>query len=799
MYWKIRYIFVLLCIGGVVYLGFRTNIFLEVNKTQFDYPLIINEVMMDNRNSVRDEDGDYEAWMEIYNKGDTAVNLQGFGLSNETKEPFLWKFPERIIEPKSFCLVWLSGKDKDFSGEHLHTSFKLSRSDRALILTSANKSWRDVFVPKSIGDNISYGRRPDGAPQLYGFDEGTPGERNLVNALLEGPDTKRLNEPTFSHRGGFYSGEFYLALEEKISDAKIYYTLDSSIPTEASIQYTRPILIPIKANEATVIRARAYKEGHPKSNIISQSYFVEENVYNRYNTPVISLVTDPNNLFDYESGIYIGGWTLDQWIIKNPGIEISGSTPANYNQRGKNWEREASIELYESNGATGLVQNIGIRIFGGYSRISQLKSLQLFPRRNYDEKGYFSYDFFQDSENYSDDKSSGYFNRILLRTSASDSKYSLFRDSLIQSLVQETIILDTQASQPSIVYINGQYYGIHNIREAYDSTYTYKNYNINEEDIVILKNPTGVAGSEVEEGYAGDEMHYNRTIKYLELNDIKLDESYSFIKTQIDIENFIEYNVLQIYCDNRDWPGNNVRVWRKRSEEYRPDAIYGHDGRWRWMVFDLDYGFGLHRGKDAAINNSLERATEENGLAWPNPPWSTFLLRTLLWNEAFKAQFINTFADRLNTVFSPEAVLKKIEAMEKIYYPNIEEHITRWNLHNGDIETWGREIQGMKDFSIIRPEYLRQHIIDYFKLEGISKINVEMNEGGIVRLNTLKIEKTNLPWEGTYFNNVPIIAEAIPYPGFKFVGWEGVNTTHDNKISITLSQDGFLKAVFEGE
>jgi len=773
---------------------------LESEEKNKEYQLVINEVMANNRSSIRDEDGDYESWIEVFNNGDTAVNLKGFGLSDDSKQPFLWAFPDTVIEPKSFLIVWASAKNKSVEDAYLHTNFKVNNKDKVIILTAPYGKWNDIFALEPMEDNISYGRVPDGSLELYGLDGGTPGKANSGEILLEGSDAKRLEGPVFSHAGGFYKEAFNLILSTNYADAAIYYTLDGSVPTKESEHYSKPIQIEAKTNEAAVVRTRVYKDGYPKSQVITQSFFVDKNIGSAYNIPVISLVTDPENLFDYEKGIYVAGKVFDQWKIDNPSSEINQMTPANYNQRGKNWEKEASIELFEPDGTVGLVQNIGIRTHGGYSRAKSLKPLALFPRKNYDDKEYLSYDFFDGkAKNFINHNRINQFSKLLLRTSSTDSEYSLFRDAFIQSLVQELMILDTQSSKPCIVYINGKYYGIHNIREAYDKNYVARHYNMNTEDVVIVKNPTGIAGVEVQEGYAGDEMHYNQIIKYVEENDMKEDCCYDYIKTQIDTDNFIEYNVLQICCDNRDWPGNNVSIWRKRTPAYEPDTPYGHDGRWRWMVYDLDYGFGLHYGEKAAKNNTLKMAADKNGPEWPNPPWSTFLLRSLLENVEFKNQFVNVFADRLNTIFSPEAAVEKIEAMEKIYYPNVDNHIKRWNLHENKVENWLDEIEGMKKFAIERPNNIRRHIIEYFSLSGTAEIRIETNEGGTVKINSLGFGYEKTPWEGTYFKDIPITIEAIPEPGFVFAGWEGISKSQKKAITINLSQASKLKAIFKSD
>lgn len=798
---KRRLIFAALCISISLLLGLnRYTPISETVKEHVKYELAINEVMINNRNSIKDDEGDFEDWIEIYNKGDMAVNLHGFGLSNKTKQPFLWTFPDITIEPKSFLMVWASEKNKNDPDDHLHTNFKLKNKDKAIILTAPHSKWNNIFIIEPMGENISYGRFPDGSSKMYGFDEGTPGKANKSETLIAGPDTRRLDGPLFSHHGGFYTEAFKLSLSSKDMETIIYYTQDGSIPTEESKQYTDSIAIVPNADGASVIRARAYKEGYPKSEVITHSYFVEKNIYDAYNTPVISLVTDPKNLFDYESGIYVAGKIYDQWAINNPGSAINQVAPSNYNQRGKNWEREASIELFEPNGNEVLVQNIGIRISGGTSRANKNKSLLLLACGDYDDKEYFSYDFF-DGKAKKSVKNEGLsrFSRILLRTSATDSEYALFRDALIQSLVQELNVLDIQSSKPCILYINGDYYGIRNIREAQDKSYIFNHYDMNEKDVVTVKNPTGVAGVEVQEGHVGDEMHYNRMIDYVKESDLRIDSNYNYIKKQIDIENFIEYCILEIYCDNDDWPGGNIRIWRKRTQTYKPDQSYGHDGRWRWMVFDLDHGFGLFKREKAVERDALARAAEKNGPDWPNPPWSTLLFRSLLENDEFKNQFINVFADRLNTIFLPEVVIEKIEAMKEIYYPNVEKHIIRWNLHEKKVENWLHEIEIMKNFAIARPEYIRQYITDYFGLSGTANIGIDTDEGGIVKINSLVIEPSGIQWKGVYFKGIPITVEAVPQTGYVFAGWEGINESQQRTFFINLSQDMYIKAIFEKE
>lgn len=718
-----RLVFILLCIIAILYLTSKGNR-ISFSKEQYSNILCINEIMINNRSSYKDDDSDYESWVEIYNMSNKHINLKDFGLTNNNEDLFKWSFPDVTINPKSYLIVWISGKNKLVSTDELHTNFKLKPNDDILILSSPNGHWNDILHIQKTSDNISYGRKPSGIGEFYTFEDGTPGSDNNIDSLVDGVNAKRLDEPQFSLSGGLYNKKFYLSLTTTVENSNIYYTLDGSEPTKDSLLYNKPIEITPKKNAGTIVRAILYKEGYQKSNIVTSSYFVDESFLTSYNIPIVSVVTDPKNLFDYNDGIYVAGEIYDNWIEANYSNTnpVIRNLPANFTQKGKKWERKAHIEIFEKNKETSINQNIGIRIFGGYTRQSIVKSLSLYARHTYDDKDTFNYEF---SNSDKLDSYSPSLNKLLLRTPATDYNGALFRDDLIQSLVPPTLNLKTQKSQTCIVFINGEYYGLHSIKEAYNKEFFYSYYNIPLDDVVILKNPTGVAGIEVSEGFAGDEMHYNKMHNFIEHNDMSITENYEYVKTLLDIENFIEYNILQIYCANRDWPSNNVKVWRKRTQSYEPSSAYGHDGRWRYLVFDLDYGLGLYTVNTPKYDfDMLKFATEHNGPVWPNPSWSTIMLRKLLENKEFKELFIRTFLNRLNTIYSEQEVYNKILAYETLYSPYVKEHIDRWNIFKGDITLWENQINILKEFALNRPKYVRQHIMEYFNLSLESKLQI---------------------------------------------------------------------------
>jgi hypothetical protein len=250
----------------------------------------------------------------------------------------------------------------------------------------------------------------------------------------------------------------------------------------------------------------------------------------------------------------------------------------------------------------------------------------------------------------------------------------------------------------------------------------------------------------------------------------------------MNIDNFINYQIAQIFYDNTDWSGNNIKYWRPQTPE----------GRWRWILYDTDFGFGLW-DLNKVNNNTLEFATEPNGPDWPNPPWSTYMLRRLLENEQFTIKFINNFADLLNTVLSGQNTLSYIDSLKSIIINDITRHLERWG---GAYEQWEPQITDLKVFGARRPDNVRTHIQNKFSLSGRATLTINNShpDAGHVLLNTIEIRSDN--WQGIYFKDVPIPLHAIPQTGYRFAGWSGDITDQSDSIDITLSSDLELTASF---
>jgi len=782
---RLRHILFVTCCFGIMLLALadRNTDFLAFQSILQPQPLehydiVINEIMPFNRGLIQARDGGFFGFIELYNNSEVAVNLKGFGLSDDAQKPFRWVFPEMLLEPYSFITVWTSGKNRLINDKSAHANFKLNANDNVVVLTSPTGAWHTALLFERISENQSYGRLPDGSDALYRFDGCTPGAKNDLEPLEKGKSMQRLSAPVFNLPAGFYEDDVMLEISCE-EGAEVRYTLDGAEPQRDSALFAGPLRLE-KRTEPYVIRARTFRPGYPKSNVVTRTYFVGDDPKERYGgIPVISLATSPANLYDYEIGIYVPGKVRDEWLATHPKVaaeletpeEAEGSPewglPANYNQKGKLWERPAHLELFDPDGMLCLSQGIGIRTHGGYSLDQSNKSLRLLADEDYDHeeaRNVFAYDFFSEGTGKCLPLSG-----LILRNSATDARYSLFRDAFIQSLADPNR-LDLQASRPCIAFINGEYFGIYNIRPLYNADYLARKYGFNADDVVIIKNPTGGIGDEIQEGFVGDEFPYNKLHNFIKSSDMRKPENYAYVKTQIDIANYIEYNILEIYCGNSDWLANNVRIWRKRTQAFEPNAPYGQDGRWRWLVYDLDTAFGLFY--KSYEENSLAHATAVGSELWYNTDEFTVMLRALLTNEEFRSQFITRFLDLLNTSYSAETAQERLEAMLEIYLPYVPQHLMRWNMHRGSLERYLREIERMQKYAENRPDAVRGHLKEYFGLSEMNWIEISISGNGSVQLNTLSLAAGDSPFKGAYFADLPVTLEAIPAQGYRFAGWE---------------------------
>ncbi|MEL6660082.1 MAG: CotH kinase family protein [Bacteroidota bacterium] len=597
-----------------------------------------------------------------------------------------------------------------------HTNFKISSAGETLYLFDDTGSFVDSLMVPELPANISFGIPAGQSDELHYFDQLTPGAINPGEGYLGISSGDIL----FSHPGGL-TGPLSLTLSGVDPSATIHYTLDATPPTQASPVYTG--VIPVNSN--TVVRARVYQDDFLPSPPQTRSYIFNAS----HNLPVLLLSANPSDLFSEQTGIYAYGDTYQQDFPH---------FGANF---WEDWERPAHFALYQEDGTLEANYDAGVKIFGGWSRALDQRSLSLFARRQY---GYGEFD-----NAFFDDRPYDSYQALVLRNSGNDWNNTMMRDATLTGLMRGAD-LEYQAYRPMVVYINGEYWGIHNMREKINEHFLAAKWDVSPDEIDLLE-----AGGSVIHGDNGD---YLNLLDFIRTANLSSPDNYELVRSQMDLDNFALYQAAQIFFDNTDWPGNNIKFGRY------------HGGKWRWILFDTDFGFGTWNAFNY-FNNTLAFALEPNGPGWPNPPWATFLLRELTQATQFRNLFVNRFADELNSRFLPERVNEHIDSVAARIEDEIPTHFDRWGESSG---SWTNRINNMKNFADERPAFIKQHIRDEFGLPAYHQLNIEITDlvEGWVQVNSLTIEVNN--WSGDYFQDVPIALTAFAQPGYVFSHWEGV-------------------------
>lgn len=769
--------------------------------------VVINEVMTSNFSTIADQDGDFEDWIELYNASDESIPLNGFGLSDSYDMPYKWVFPDVTLDPGEFLLIWASGKNRRDPADELHASFRISQAGEEILITDFNGVLLDELPPRIIRTDFSYGRYPDGTDSWYYFKKPTPGHPNTSN-----PYPGFVEEPVFETPPGFYDGDKTIRIRHNNPAAAIYYTTDGSIPDTLSVLYSDPLTLKSRSEEpdhwsvirtsppegidhgygwhppaepagkAHIIRAKAFLPGYLSSETVSGSWFIETE---DKDLPVLSLITPEAFFFDSKKGIYVPGAVYDSLGF---GDDIWGRYNANYFFRGVDWEREVSLEWFE-NGELIFGQNLGVRIHGGGSRALPQKSLRLYARNRYGES-HIQHNIFPNQPFDS-------YKRLILRNSGQDffRNATMFRDAFMQTLVRD-LRVTTQAYRPAVLYVNGEYWGIHNVRERYDKYFFDRVFDVSEDQLDLLENRHFVK--------EGSNEHYIQMISFIEKHGLEKAENYQAVSEMMDVENFIDYMIVNIFFRNTDWPGSNIDFWRYNGT---PEETAGKDGLWRWLVYDLDFGFGLNNTGGSWDFDMISHATAENSDHYSNRPWSTFLLRSLLENELFRIQFLQRFDELLNSVFRTDNMQCLIDEMAEVIRTEMPHHINRWG-HPGSIEQWESNLELMKLFAKKRPEHQIAHLKDHFETGKRHSLTllIDNPDCGAISLNSLLIDKTNSSlryeeyawkWQGNFFSAVPMELQALPYEDRSFSHWvineEIISDTH---FQINLTSDTHVEAVF---
>lgn len=678
--------------------------------------VVLNEICPANADIVHDPTFyNFSPWVELYNTGSSTVNVSGYYLTDNATEPTKWRIPSGTSIPaKGFLLIWCDGMNTA-----RHTNFSLDSDGEEVFLINPSLAVIDnISFPRQF-TNISYGRIVNGGGSWGYLSTPTPGTIN--NGATA---TQQLAPPVFSSAGGRYASSVQIALSHTLHNAQIRYTLDGKEPTASSAIYTAPLLI----GQTKTVKAKAFLDGYLPGKTETQTYFIGEHTFT---LPVVSISTDPLYLYDNTIGIYVDG---------NNGITGNcKDSPVNWNQ---DWDRHAVFEYFDKDGNKLLGQSVDIRIGGGCSRNQSQKSLIVKARDKY-VSNVIKYPFFESKSIYE-------LGGFVLRNSGNDFNVTMFRDAMMQAIPVGQMEMDYLDYQPAVLYLNGQYMGIQNIREKIDADYIAANYAIDKDDLDLLETYENAL-----EGTSDAYIYYRTTLEGM---DRSTPEAFQFIDQHIDVQEYINYLVTEIYYGNTDWPGNNIKFWRQRST----------NGKFRWILWDTDFGFALYEGASWATHPTLNFATATDGPGWPNPPWSTLHIRLVLENPVFRSRFIQTMNSALNTTFHPDRVVSIINQFQTRIASEMPYHKARWW---GSVNDWNFEVQRLRDFAGARNIFMRQHMAAFFGLGETVNISIRVKEGeGKFKLNGVSSEQ---PLQAQpYFKNLPIEFMPIPALGYRFKEWK---------------------------
>ncbi len=601
---------------------------------------------------------------------------------------------------------------------------------------------------------------------LYFSDIQKPQENAVVTDTDQQP-VAVVTDPmaiSFSHNDTFYSSSIEVELKCADSEAKIYYSTDGTDPDETCTLYKGPISISSGSKvKAKTIKAIAIN-GDKSSDVVVKSYITGKNVFSRFseNTYVFVLSTDPYNLYDYYYGVAVPGYVRDQYLNSDEydGGELEYNAPANWYIKGRESERNMYVEVYSNTGDKILEQAAGARVVGGYSRATEQKSWRLIARNEYSEgNGMFKYAFFSGATDAYGQLLTKY-DRITLRNNANDREFASVRDEVALQLSQNAGFPDTQETHPAAVFLNGEYYGFAWLHEAYCNGYLEQTYGGNKENFRIV----GGKENEVEgdDERCVEDYNYMFSLAQGGLTDNARFEEFCSL---VDIDNLMLYYAIQIYIDNKDWPGNNFKAWRYYPSEGEITQSPYLDGKWRFMLFDVEYAMSLY-------GSGYSAQTLSDVLSGRHMQGASQILISLLEREDMREKFANTMCDLISGAFSYEEAKPVLEEKIEICDPEC-----MYALDNGYTSTWAHRDTFNDSRSQIdvffkkRPNIMYVNLVKEFEIEK-DKYTIELvnNEGGKATLNTRALSDAGSA-ATEYFTAYAVPISAVAYNGYEFDSW----------------------------
>ncbi|MCS6991515.1 MAG: CotH kinase family protein [Chitinophagales bacterium] len=713
--------------------------------------VVINEYSCSNRNIIADNFGDYEDYIELYNAGTTTVDLSGWYISDDPADPLKYKIPNGVsIAAGQFKLIWASNRNLNTSN-HVHTNFRLTQTKyEHIVLSDASGNLIDQVALTLTQKNHSFGRSPNGSSNWVVFTSPTPNQSNGTGY------PGYVAKPVADMPEGFYSGSVTITLTCSDPNATIHYTLDGSRPTTSSPVYTGPITL----TSTKFLRARAFNAaaGLLPSFEVANTYFINVTHDPRYY--ILSLASGEfNALFNswgtFDIDAYLEFYDKDR-ILRGDGegkVDPHGNDSWAFPQKGIDFEMEDDY---------GYAHNIPYKIFTDRSRPS--------------------------------------FDHLILKAGASDNyPFSWgtapchMRDAFVHTLaLRNNLEMDLRANEHAIVYINGQYWGIYEVREKMDEPDFTEYYYDQEEDKIDILAYWG--GLNVK--YGSDTAWVN-LYNFIMNNSMAVQANYEYVKQRLNLQSVIDYMMLNTFLVNCDWINWNTMWWRGRD-------LTGGRTKWTYSLWDEDNVLGLGQNYSGWPTTSYTADPCDLNAVFNNAGPSMGhldILDELLKNDEFKAMYVNRYAELLNTVFTCDNMIALKQEFVDLLSAEMPGHTARWG---GSVTGWQNNLSYLENFMLQRCAAIAAGIVDCYQVTGPYQITVDVYPAGAGTVTINTYTPTTYPWSGSYYGNINLGFKAKAYPNnnMVFSHWLVNNNVINpgpnvDSIFLNLTSDDVVTAVFK--
>ena len=713
--------------------------------------LVINEIMQSNIECTMDDIKEFpDSWVELYNPSDAAINLKDYKISNKNKEKKAWQLPNMTVAAKGYVVVFCDKEGKE--DNRLHANFRLESGKGCTVYLFTNSEVVDSLpadMKKMPAPDIAFGRKTDGADE-WGYQlTATPGEANCGNICAA---KHILGAPVFSEPGRVTSNNATISLTVSLPDdapegAYIVYTTDGSEPQPSDAAVEQPKTVSLNITKTTVVRAKVCCDGWLSPMSTAQSYIFHPR---EMTLPIFSVQTNDKYLNDAQIGLFANNNSKEDKKLHD-------------------WRRPVNIEFFPAEGENSAFNQLGeTRIQGGQSRANALKSMVFYANKRFDpDRKRFSYEFFPDQKPGVKE-----FKSFSLRDGGNDFGDLYFRDLIIQRTMASHADLDWQAGHSAVLYINGEYMGMLNIRERSNEDNIYSNYDgLEDLDLIEISHEKINNVDQFEEEFKeGDEVFYNNFKTFYSEKGHTLAE----YEQWLDVNEYLNVIAMNFFYGNIDFPGNNLVFWRPND-----DAEVDLPKRFRVIVKDTDFGLGLY-GRQNSFN-TIDLLYNPNN--YPSDNWAfttpaTTLLKNMLENADIRDLFIDKCCIFMGDFMNGKGTGATIDLIQAEAMEEFVAHRDKYNPGWGWWPTDNRseitnKFNEAKNWAEGRPEYFYQHIGNQWNLGTPRTLTINKSKKSDIEITFNNIKLSDKVFDGKYFKDRTITLTATAKEEGKTVtGWK---------------------------